>query len=224
MWTMLRPRRVLPATLLAVGVLMTTPACAMQTYGYGNRGGYSRDIERRAYDIGYREGLDRGQNDARRGRDYSYSRHDEYRDADDGYERAYGDRNFYRRTYRQGFEQGYSDGYRRYARGNGNNYPRQGYPNYPNYPNYPSYPNGPGTAVPRYGYGSPASEVGYRDGYDAGRHDARDRNRFDPIRSSRYRSGDHDYDSRYGSRDEYKREYRAAFQQGYDQGYRENRR
>ena len=47
---------------------------------------------------------------------------------------------------------------------------------------------------------------------------------FDPIRSNRYRSGDHEYDSRYGSKDEYKRVYRDAFQRGYEQGYRENRR
>jgi hypothetical protein len=66
--------------------------------------------------------------------------------------------------------------------------------------------------------------VGYRDGYEQGRSDARDRDRYDPVRASRYRSGDHEYNSRYGSREDYKREYRAAFQLGYDQGYRESRR
>ena len=75
--------------------------------------------------------------------------------------------------------------------------------------------------MPRGSY-SIATENGYRDGFEAGRDDARDRNRFDPVRSKRYREGDHDYDSRYGSRDAYKAEYRNAFRQGYEEGYRGN--
>jgi hypothetical protein len=67
---------------------------------------------------------------------------------------------------------------------------------------------------------SPAAANGYRDGFDQGREDRRDRKRFDPVRAPRYRAGDHDYDRRYGSRDAYKRDYRAAFMQGYEQGYR----
>ena len=62
-------------------------------------------------------------------------------------------------------------------------------------------------------------QVGYRDGFDAGRNDARDRNRFDPVRSKRYRDGDHDYNNRYGDCELYKRDYRAAFEQGYREGY-----
>src|SRR5206468_1335999 len=144
---MANPNRYFPALLLAVGVAVATPACAAQTYGYpgGGYGGYARDLERRAYDNGYREGVQEGQRDARRGRDFSYQRHDEYRDADLGFRRS--------------------------------------------------------------------------DGIEAGRSDARDRERFDPIRAKRYREGDHDYDSRYGSREDYKREYRAAFEQGYRVGY-----
>ena len=113
--------------------------------------------------------------------------------------------------FRQGYVAGYTEGYRGTHRGYSNQYPRS---------SYPSYPVSPGVAV----YRSPAAQVGYRDGYEVGRSDARDGERFDPIRSGRYRSADHDYDRRYGSKDEYKRDYRAAFQQGYDQGYRENRR
>jgi hypothetical protein len=67
-------------------------------------------------------------------------------------------------------------------------------------------------------------DIGFKDGVDAGRDDARHHERFDPIRARRYREGDHNYDRRYGSRDDYKREYRAGFQQGYEQGYRQYRR
>ena len=86
---MLRSHRYLPALLLVIGVGIATPACAAQGYQYGypggRNGGYGREIERRAYETGYRDGVQEGQNDARRGRDFSYSRHNEYRDADDGY-------------------------------------------------------------------------------------------------------------------------------------------
>jgi hypothetical protein len=81
-----------------------------------------------------------------------------------------------------------------------------------------------GRPYPSSVYSSPAAEVGFRDGLAQGRDDAGDRRRFDPVRASRYRSGDHDYNNRYGSRDDYRREYRAAFQQGYEQGYRGVRR
>ena len=206
---MLKVYRYVPVLLLAVGVCVATTACADQLYGYGGYpGGAARDIERRAYDYGYREGQQEGQNDARRGRDFSYTRHDEYRDADHGYRRSEGDREYYRRSYRQGFQTGYTEAFNRNARGGYGRDQRGIYPS--GYPNYPQT---------RGGYGSPAAQIGYRDGLEVGRNDARDRQRFDPVRAKRYRDGDHDYDNRYGSRDVYKREYRASFEQGYREGY-----
>ena len=79
---MFKAYRYLPALLLVAGVAAAAPACAAQTYGYGyprTNGGYGRDIERRAYDNGYREGLEEGRNDARRNRNFSPERHGEYR-------------------------------------------------------------------------------------------------------------------------------------------------
>ena len=209
----MRTHRYFQALLLLAGVAVATPACAEQVYGYGGprRPVYDRDFDRRAYDIGYREGTQEGQNDARRGRDFSYQRHNEYRDADNGYKRGIGDRDDYRRSFRQGFQTGYSEAYNRYAR---NGYPRGG--------NYPIYGDNRGGVYypPNRGvYRSPAADNGYRDGFEAGRDDARDGDRYDPVRTSRYRSGDHNYDGRYGSRDVYKRDYRAAFEQGYREGY-----
>jgi hypothetical protein len=218
---MLRTHRYLSVLLLLIGVGFATPACANQLYGYGGgpRGGYEREAERRAYDTGYREGVQEGQNDARRGRDFSYQRHNEYRDADNGYRRGTIDRDLYRRSFRQGFQTGYSESFNRYAR-NGN-YPRGNYPRGNTYPvdrgGY-SYPSNRGVLR------SPAADIGYRDGIEAGRNDARDRDRFDPVRAKRYRDGDHNYDGRYGSREDYKRQYRAAFEQGYREGYGAARR
>ena len=157
-----------------------------------------RVVDQRAYTRGYDEGRASGEVDARRNRSFDYTRHGDYRDADAAY-RGSGDRNAYRALFRQGFVAGYNDGYRRYAPS------RAGYPA----PVYPAR------------YGSPAAQAGYRDGYDQGRDDARDGDRYDPIRAPRYRSGDHDFNSRYGARESYKREYRAAFEQGYERGYRD---
>jgi hypothetical protein len=217
---MLRALRYLPMLLLTAGVAIAAPACTAQVYGY--RGDYYREAQRRAYENGYHEGVQAGEKDGRRGRGYSLERHDDWRDADEGYRRDFGDREWYRRAFREGFRAGYNQAFNRYGY-----YPRGGivYPvPAPIYPTYPTYPSGGGIAVPRGGYASSAAQVGYRDGFEVGRDDARDRESYDPARSRRYRDGDRDYDSRYGSRDDYKREYRAAFQQGYQDGYRGTRR
>ena len=89
----------------------------------------------------------------------------------------------------------------------------------PSYPRPARYPDR-GVVV----YQSPARDIGYRDGFEAGRDDVRDRDRYDPARSRRYRSADHDYDRRFGSRDEFRREYRVAFERGYAEGYRNSTR
>jgi hypothetical protein len=115
--------RLIPVAVLSIAALGSA-ACATG-YGYGdpgrypNRGGYGypdrgyyAQIERRAYDNGYREGVKDGQHDGRDRRRYEPTRHDDWRDADDGYRREYGDKNYYRRSFRTGYEAGYSEGYR----------------------------------------------------------------------------------------------------------------
>ena len=206
--------RYLTAVLFAGMVGLSTAGCAAQVYGqtYPRGGVYggSRDFDRRAYDNGYREGLDEGRSDARRNRNFAYDRHSEYRNADDGYNRRDGDREFYRRSYRRGFEIGYREAFERNSR-------YGTYPTSPTYRTSPSYPTYPSTGG---GYGSFARDHGYREGLDAGRRDARDRERFDSVRAmKRYYRDDSGYDTRYGSRDDYKRDYGAAFEQGYREGY-----
>lgn len=72
-----------------------------------------------------------------------------------------------------------------------------------------------------YGYQRVPFDNGYQDGLDKGREDARDNDSHDPLRHSRYRSGDHGYDRRFGSKAQYKNVYRDGFRSGYDAGYRE---
>jgi hypothetical protein len=115
---MLNKSRVLPALAL-VAALGVAPACASGGYVYRNdpyRGGYGREIERRAYDNGFRDGIKAGEKDGRRGRSFAFDRHDDWRDGDDGYHRNLGDREFYRRSFREGFRAGYTEAYNRNSR------------------------------------------------------------------------------------------------------------
>src|SRR5689334_12442752 len=98
---MLGAHRFIPAFVLAAAVAITAPACA--SYGYGGYGRYPAqrgvypEVERRAYDYGYRDGVRRGEEDARKRRSFAYDRHGDWRDADDGYHRDYGPKEGYRR-------------------------------------------------------------------------------------------------------------------------------
>ena len=86
------------------------------------------------------------------------------------------------------------------------------------YPNTYPYPNNNRNSG--YGYNSVPYDNGYRDGLEKGREDAGDRDSYDPVRHSWYRSGDRGYNSRYGTKDSYKLAYRDGFEAGYDQAYR----
>ena len=209
---MVRTHRLLAAGLLAAGVCIAVPACASGGYYTYRDGRGAPEFERRAYDAGYREGVSHGEHDARDRREFRVDRDSDYRHADDGYHREYGDRDDYRRSFRRGYEAGYTEGYNRFARGR---------EQVVAVPPQVVYPSAPSVAYPRAEgrFISQAARNGYRDGIDQGRHDARDGNRFDPARAKHYREGDHDYDRRYGPRDDYKREYRAAFEEGYREGY-----
>jgi hypothetical protein len=90
------------------------------------------------------------------------------------------------------------------------------YPPESRYPYPDRYPSDRGDR-----YSSVPFDNGYRDGYDKGREDARDNDPYDPVRHSRYRSGDRGHDRRYGSKEAYRNVYRDGFRAGYEEGYRE---
>jgi hypothetical protein len=73
-----------------------------------DRGGY-RDF---AYDNGYRDGLQKGRDDAHDRKAYDPVRQKWYRDASRGYNDRYGAKVQYQNDYRAGFEAGYADAYR----------------------------------------------------------------------------------------------------------------
>ena len=211
---MFTSHRYLSACLLTGGLLLAAPACVTSGY-HSTQRDYSRDVERRAYQNGFDEGVRHGERDARDRRSAGFDRDSDYRNGDRGYRRGDGDREVYRRAFREGYHAGYTQGFDRVVGPYAPVHPAAPVPMPPPYARQ---------NPPRGAYGSFAAQNGFRDGLEAGRDDARSRKASDPFRPKRYRSGDHDYDRRYGSKDEYTREYRAAFQQGYEQGYREYRR
>ena len=177
-----------------------------------------QDGRRVAYDNGYRDGVKRGEEAARANRPFNAERERDYRDAEEGYNRSYGDRNRYRDDYRGGFSQGYRDGY--YRRSNGNyDYGNSAYGG--------PYVSGNGNNG-NYGYGGNYSYGAYQngaaDGYRKGLEDLQDRRAPDVTRHKWYRSGDHEYDNAYGSKDSYRIDYRRGFQEGYNRAFREGRR
>jgi hypothetical protein len=205
------------ATVLAMAT--AGPARAQSNSWIGAPAAYSNDdyrgpyaeTQRAAYDNGYRDGLKRGEQALRDRRPLDAEREREYRQAENGYNRTFGDRDRYRDNYRVGFAQGYRDGYNRFGSGS-NGVWSAARP-------YPSADRGYGRDA---GFG--AFQNGVSDGYRKGLDDVQDRKSPDVTRQKWYRNGDHDYDSRYGSKDSYRLEYRRGFSEGYNRAYQEARR
>lgn len=78
-------------------------------YPNSNNRGYANSVP---FDNGYREGVEKGREDARRNNSYDPVRHSRYRSADNGYNSRYGTKDQYKLTYRDGFESGYEQGFR----------------------------------------------------------------------------------------------------------------
>jgi hypothetical protein len=110
---MMTSHRYLAAGLLILGIGAFAPACAS---GYRDRGRAVQRVERRAYDNGFRDGVDSGRDDARHHERFDPIRAKRYRQGDHDYDRRYGPRDDYQREYRAGFQQGYEQGYRQYRR------------------------------------------------------------------------------------------------------------
>ena len=85
---------------------------------------------------------------------------------------------------------------------------------------YDTYGRHPGPNNGRSSRVSYPFDDGYRDGYEHGRHDARDGNRYKPQPNEHYRKADN---GRGGSRGGQKQEYRRGFLAGYEEGYRDGR-
>lgn len=109
---MLGAHRYLAAAIVAASVGVVTPACAPYGSTYRDSAHVRLDVDRLAFENGHRKGLEQGRRDGLDRRSYSYERHPEFRNAEQGYRRSYGDRRVYQQQYRVGFERGYAEGFR----------------------------------------------------------------------------------------------------------------
>ncbi|MGH9696933.1 MAG: hypothetical protein ACRD5Z_22500 [Bryobacteraceae bacterium] len=99
--------------MLILGLCASAPACAA---GYRRHDRAVQRVDRHAYDIGFRDGVGAGRDDARHHERFDPIRAKRYRQGDHDYDRRYGARDDYQREYRAGFQQGYEQGYRQYRR------------------------------------------------------------------------------------------------------------
>jgi hypothetical protein len=75
---------------------------------------YDRDRDRysdSARRIGYEDGYNDGRRDWHTGHSFRPTHSDHYEDADRGYNRWFGDKNYYKQLYREAYRQGYERGY-----------------------------------------------------------------------------------------------------------------
>lgn len=92
------------------------------TYPYGNdrypdaRSNRGYGYNTVAYDNGFRDGLEKGREDARDRDSFDPVRHSWYRNGNRGYNSRYGTRDQYKLVYRDGFEAGYAQAYRSNSR------------------------------------------------------------------------------------------------------------
>jgi hypothetical protein len=78
--------------------------------GYGYPGRDDRDLS--PFDIGARDGYEKGLEDSRKNRSFDARRHKWYREGDHDYNSRHGNRERYKDEYRRGFTAGYERGYR----------------------------------------------------------------------------------------------------------------
>ena len=111
--------------LVGIGVISSSTAQAQWQQWPSNRD-YGRNRGNGGFQVarerGYQDGVSTGQSDSQRGQNFDPQRSHYYRNATDGYDRYYGNKEAYKQAYRQAFQRGYEDGFRRYRGNNrGNN-------------------------------------------------------------------------------------------------------
>jgi hypothetical protein len=84
--------------------------------GYYGNGGYSNNVYRYAQQNGYRDGLNKGTEEASRNKRYNPQGTSTYKNATNGYEGRYGNKDAYKQAYRQAFLDGYDRGYNQNSR------------------------------------------------------------------------------------------------------------
>lgn len=208
---MLMNTRNLKLTLAVVSMGWLFVAAGAQAQDYRSGSLEARTV---GYEHGYRDGYQYGLD--RRAQNASLDLKAE--DADRGYRSYYGPKDEYKEGYREGYRAGATDGFggvqTRFAEIYGYRDPRYD-------PDVITQPDRTTTVyIERHWAGEDvATDIGYRDGVNAGLKDFREHHSFRPEDHSAWKDADRGYDKAFGSKDEYKRAYRAGYEMGYRQGF-----
>jgi hypothetical protein len=184
-------------------------------HGAYRNGGYANNEP--AYQYGYKDGFDLGANAARTGAAYSDHGSGAYKHANNGF--PGGNKGAYQQRYRQAYMQGYRAGYEQLRRAGSS--ARHGDDDRGDRGN--NRPDGQYGANPYGGYTNdePASQYGYKDGFDLGANAARTVAAYNDHGSGAYNHADNGFPG--GDKGAYQQRYRQAYMQGYRAGYEQAR-
>ena len=221
------------AVSLAALLLITTVAYAHEPKDRDDdRRNGANAVYDRARDFGYRDGYRHGLEDRRDREGYNY-KSNEWKRAENGYDRSFGSKGQYKQLYRDAYAQGYEDGfYNRNTWGNNGTWGRSDRGNrdgdhdrddrWRDRRDNGGYGNG-GYGNGGYGNnGSISQRAGYDNGYQSGVYygqlDRSAGRRPNPQNCQGCKDADRGYHSGY-SREEFKVAFRDAFLRAYNQGY-----
>jgi hypothetical protein len=114
----MRSFRLAMIAALVLGAAALAPAQDRRggQYGPGDRYGYDRRGGGPAYQIGVEDGRRDGERDAYTRHSFRPTNSGNYRHADRGYRREFGNKQYYKDTYRSGYMEGYRAGYQQRGR------------------------------------------------------------------------------------------------------------
>lgn len=204
------------AGLALAATLLSSPAISQDRDDYA---GGSLDAHRHGYEHGYRDGYELGVKDQQQGLPLNI-RTDAFHVATRGYRPEFGPEDAFREGYRQGYRQGAEDGYASVQSGLQQTFGWRG-----NF-NADQGGNADDSRIYRqhnWNYQDVATDIGYRDGVNAGMRDFNNGRRFDPDSHEAWRNANHGWDQEFADRQAYRDAYRAAFEAGYRDGYSRNK-
>jgi hypothetical protein len=206
-------RSLLTFAALAIGLVALPSGARAQDDDY--RGG-ALDARQHGYQHGYRDGYAYGRDTRGHNATLDLDR-DMVQDADRGYRAFMGSRDAFRDGYREGYRHGAEDGYKGV-----NSRLEETYRWRDRDFNPDTARMDRSTAVyseKHWDYEDVASDIGYRDGVNAGLKDFREHHSFRPQEHDSWKDADHGYNNSFGRKEEYKRAYRLAYERGYKDGF-----
>src|SRR6476661_5788815 len=209
----MRDKVVVLSTALTLLVLSCLPfhLTAQEVYHGG-----ALDARQHGYEHGYRQGFAFGRDSKVSNRDQDIV-NQQLRAADKDYQQAFGSQEKYRQGFAEGFRAGMEDS-RAGTRSRLEELFRSRDPNYDPDRNRDDrvdgiYPQN------RWPAKEVSTDIGYRDGFNAGIQDRQDRRGYQPHQHAAWKNALHGYDHQSGPQGAYKRAYRAAYETGYRDGF-----